>query len=240
MELKRMDCFLLKALYLLVFGIIATQALNRENLTSLLFLLTFPITVLLWLRSVRQTIKGLDLLMLLTAALACICVLVDLWVHRAVPSFSYLRKGIIFVMTLLFLQTAYRFRANQELMRFVNRTVDILTVFLIVMYLSMYSQMHVLNGRVTRYLTFRMGNPNLTGLFLACMYMLELYRLFTPEKWYWKLIHIGLAAFLALFVLESQSRNSLLVLVLFTLMCTWLILRGGKRKQTQFTFCGSI
>jgi len=113
----------------------------------------------------------------------------------------------------------------------VNRTVDILTVFLIVMFVGMYSQMHILNGRVTGYLTFRIGNPNLTGLFLVCLYMLELYRLFLPEKWFWKLIHIGLAAALAFFVVESQSRNSFLVLILFTVVCSWLMLRGGKRMR---------
>jgi hypothetical protein len=78
MEIRKMDALLLKMLILCAAGIVVTQVLNRDSLTSALFLATFPLTVLLWLRSVRKTMTGMDLLVLLTAALATVSVLLDI------------------------------------------------------------------------------------------------------------------------------------------------------------------
>ena len=236
MELKRIDYFLLKVLYLAAVGIVVMQTLGQSGLTSYLFTLTFPVTLLLWMRTVRKTASSMDLLVLAILALAAVSVLLDACIHDANLSFSYIRKCMMFVMTLLFLQTAYRVRINENLVRFINRLVDLLAVFLIFTYFTQYAQSHYLNGRLSNYLTFRIGNPNLTGLFLACLYMLELYRLFTPEKWYWKLLHVVMAGFLAFFIMDSQSRNSLLVMVLFTLVCAWLVFRGKKKMRISRGF----
>jgi hypothetical protein len=107
--------------------------------------------------------------------------------------------------------------------------VDLITIFLMFMYFTQYTRMHLLEGRVNVCLTFRFSNPNLTALFLICLYMLKMYRLFTPDKWYVKIYHILLSLMLAWFVVETQSRNCLLVMLLFTLISARLIFRG-KRK----------
>lgn len=239
MELRQTDTFLFKVLYLAAGGIIVTQVLDLSSLSSMLLVAIFLLTVLLWLRSVRQTLTTADMMVLIIAAVAFINVLINATLTNTSLSFSYIKKVILFVMTLMFLQTAYRMRSDRSMIRFVNGIVDCLTVFLIAMYFLQYSQMHVLNGYVTRYLTFRFSNPNLTGLFLTCMYMLEMYRLFSPEKWYWKLLHIILAIVLVLFIVESQSRNCLLVISLYTLACVWLLFRS--RRRLHFTkFWASI
>lgn len=235
MRLKRIDVRLLKLLFLLAAGIIVCQALGQGSLTSLLFYMTFPVTVLLWLRTVRKTITGMDLMMIAAIVLAVISVLLDAGRNHTNPSFSYIRKVCIFSMTLLFLQTVYRLRIDSEMVGFINKTVDFLTVFLIVMYFTRTTEMYILNGNISAYLTFRIGNPNLTGLFLTCLYMLELYRIFTPEKWYWKLIHVSMAACLILFVFLTQSRNCLIAIVLFTLMTVWLIFRGRRNLRIRRT-----
>lgn len=226
MKTEILDLRLFKALYLIVAGIVVTQILDLDRMTSGLFLLTFPMTVVLWLRSVRKTVTGSDLLMLGTAALAAVSVLIDSSVTGADLNFDYLKKMIMFTMTLLFLQTAHRTRIDKNFKEFINRLVDILTLFFILMYFARFTQMHMLNGRVTVYLTFRFTNPNLTGLFLMCLYMLQVYRLFTPARWYQKLVHIAMAVMIALFVFQTQSRNCLLALVLFTGASAWLIFRG--------------
>ena len=228
MKLKRIDVILLKLLFLLAAGIIVFQALGRSSLTSMLFYMTFPVTVLLWLRTVRKTITGMDLIMIATIILSVISILVDAGRYNAGLNFSYIRKVIIFSMTMLFLQTAYRLQIDEKMVDFINKTVDFLTVFLMLMYFLYASQMFLLGGLVSAYLTFQIGNPNLTGLFLTCFYMLELYRIFTPERWYWKLLHVLMAVCLIVFAFMTQSRNCLMVIVLFTLITVWLIFRGRR------------
>ena len=231
MEMKQLDILFLKTLLLCTAGIIMTQVLGLDDLTSLLFLLTFPLTVLLWMRSVRKTMTGKDLLMLLTSMLAFVNVMLDLGRAGGTLTFSYIKKLIMFTMTLMFLQTAHRIRVKEDMARFIDRIVDFLTVFLIFMYFADNSSMHLLNGMITRYLTFRFSNPNTTGLFLISLYMLELYRLFARERWYLKLIHIIMACFLGWFVLGTESRNCLLVLLMFTAACFWLEFRSRRKLR---------
>lgn len=225
---SKLDTLLFKSLYILAAGVVAAQTMGFEDLTSLLFLLTFPLTVLLWLRSIRKVVTGMDLLVIGIAALTVLNVLINASLTNTSPSFSYIKKAIMFVTTLLFLQTMHRIRFDWDIIRFSSLIVDILTVFLIGMYFIQGTQVFMLNGRISRYLTFRFSNPNLTGMVLTCLYMLELYRLFAPEKWYLKLLHIMMAAFLALFIMQTQSRNCLGVLALFTVVCAVLVFRGRK------------
>ena len=177
----------------------------------------------------------MDLIMMGTIMLACISVLLDAGIHNASLSFSYIRKVIIFGMTLLFFQTAYRMRVDEEIVTFVNGVIDFLTVFLIVMFFFGGGRMYHIYGRMSNYLTFSIGNPNLTGMYLACLYMLELYRIFSVEKWYWKWIHIFMSVFLVIFAFETQSRNSILAIILFTAVTVFLIFRGKKNLRISKT-----
>ena len=233
MELKQADKFLFKTLYFSVAGVIIFQALDISRLTSILFTLTFPLTVLLWLRSVRKKISMLDILTLITSVASIVFVLLNAMVQNADLNLSYMRKAIMFVMALLFLQTSYRMRVERSMITFVNGVVDFLTLFLIAIYFVRNEQMHMFHDRVSMYLTFGFENPNATGMFLSCLYMLELYRLFSPERWYIKILHIVMAVFMALFVLETQARNSLLIIVLFTIVCALLIFRGRKNMRMK-------
>lgn len=231
MKLNKIDLWLFKVLYLSVAGIIVTQVLNIDSATSFFYLLTFPLTIFLWLRSVRKTVTGTDLLMLGTVALAVIHVFLDSSISNADINFEYLKKLIIFIMTLLFFQTANRVCAGEELARFINRMVDVLTIYLIIMYIMRFPQMYIFNNRVSSYLTFRFTNPNLTCLFLVCFYMMQVYRLFTPDIWHRKVKHILMAMMLAWFIICTRSRNGLLVLVLFTAVSAWLIFKGKRNLR---------
>ena len=228
MELRRIDSFCLKLLFLAEAGIIITQVLNLETLTSALFLLTFPLTVLLWIRTVRTTVSETDMVVIVTCVLAVVSVLLNAAQANAQMSFDYLKKLIMFVMTLLFFQTAYRVRADEKVCAFILRVMDLVVLFLILMYFLQYRQMHMLNGRRTLYLTFGFSNPNLTALFLQCIYMLKMRRLFEKGTWYVKLWHILQQAILAWFVVETQSRNGLLVMAVYTVSAVWLIFRSRR------------
>lgn len=238
MELRKIDTLLFKMLYLAEAGIVVTQVLARSSLTSTLFLLTFPLTVLLWFSAIRRTVAETDIIMIIAAVLAVVGVLLNAAAANANIGFPYLKKMIMFIMSLLFLQTSYRMRISEELAVFINRIVDAVTLFLIGMYFLQYPQMHLFHGRVTVYLTFRFTNPNLTAMFLICLYMLKMHRLFSRSKWYVKLYHIVTSLFLAWFVVETYARNCLLVLVLYTVVTSWMTLRGWKDMRVSRGWAG--
>lgn len=223
MEQEKLDIWLFKLLLLMAGGIIVTQVLGLESITSYMFLLTFPLTVVLWLRTVRRTLTVWDLLILLTAGVAAGNVLANTLITGTQPSFSYFKKLIMFVMTLLYLQTCSRMNVHGKVVKFFRCTVELLILYLIVAYVVLDERTYLIGNRISAYLTFRFSNPNLTGLFLACLYMLEFPRLFEKDKWIKKLYRIGLLAALLVFVVLTKSRNSLIITLLFTAGCIVLM-----------------
>lgn len=228
---QKLDTRLFKLLFFVTAGIVVTQTMGQDTLTSYLFLLTFPLTVVLWLRSVRRSLTMLDLLMVATVAVAVLSVMINAAATTTMPGFSYIKKLIMFAMTLMYLQTCYRLRVERSVIKMLFIMADVLTLYFAFLFVTQPTTTYLLNGRLSAYLTFRFSNPNLTALFLSCLYMLELYRLFTPEKVGWKLLHILFALLLATFIVLTQSRNVMLILVMFTAVCVGMILRRKKRLR---------
>lgn len=228
---QKIDTGLFKLLILVTVGIVVTQTLGKDNLTSYLFLLTFPLTVVLWMRSIRKSLTMLDLMVIATVAVAVLSVMINAAATTTMPGFSYIKKLIMFTMTLMYLQTCYRMKVERSVITLLFRMADLLTLYFVFLFVTQPAAAYLLNGRISAYLTFRFSNPNLTALFMSCLYMLELYRLFTPEKLGWKLLHIFLALVLATFIVLTQSRNVILILVLFTAVCLGMILRRKKRLR---------
>ena len=228
---QKIDTILFKLLFLVTAGIVVAQTMGQDSLTSYLFLLTFPLTVVLWLRSVRRSLTMLDLIMVTTVAIAVLSVMINAAATTTMPGFSYIKKLIMFAMTLMYLQTCYRLRVERSVIKMLFIMADVLTLYFTFLFVTQPTTTYLLNGRLSAYLTFRFSNPNLTALFLSCLYMLELYRLFTPEKLGWKLLHILFALLLATFIVLTQSRNVMLILVMFTAVCVGMILRRKKRLR---------
>lgn len=230
MELRMIDKVLLKTLYLLVGIIIVAQVLGMPTVVSYMFYLTFPFAGLIWIRTIRSKLTTTDIIMVVIAAMTVINVLLNAGITDSSFSFSYFRKLIMFITTLLFLQASFKIKIDDNLSGFFIKISDYLVLFLIVSYFVFGDRMYILNGRVTKYLTFGFDNPNLTGLFLTCLYVFELYRLFSPEKWRKKVLHIFMALLVAFFVMETQSRNSLIVLMVITVSGAFLSFH--KRRAT--------
>ena len=64
MRMKKIDVLLFQVLFLLVTGIVVSRVVGLKSISSLLFLATFPVTVLLWLSSLSEGLNKTDWLML--------------------------------------------------------------------------------------------------------------------------------------------------------------------------------
>lgn len=228
MKPERVDSILLKLLYLDAAAIVVAQTLGLDALVSALFTLTFPLTVLLWLRSVREKLTVLDLLALLTVFLAAVSVLLDALGAGAVLTVSYGKKLVMFAMTLLLFQAMYRFDGSADVAGLVKGLGDILTLWFLGMYLLQRERMFYIGGRLSGYLTFGFTNPNLAAMVLSCLYMLQGCRLFGTERKR-RAVHLGLAAVLMFFLWQTRSRNCLLAAAVFT--AGWVLLAFCKGKR---------
>lgn len=231
MKPERMDRALLKMLYLDAAAIVMVQTLGLDDLVSALFTLTFPLTVLLWLRAVREKLTVFDLLVLLTAGLSAVNVLLDALGSGAGLHLAYGKKLVMFLMTLLFFGAAYRFESSDDLARLVKGAGNILALWLLGVYVFRGERMFYIGERLSGYLTFGFTNPNLTAMVLSCLYMLQISQLFEPSEWRKKAVHLALAAVLAYFLWETRSRNCMLAMAVFTAGCILLGLRREKTMQ---------
>lgn len=227
------DTLLIKLQLLTLAGIVVTQTLGRTDLSSMLFTLTFVLTVALWLVTAAGTISTCDLLVLLILIASGISVAVNGLVTSTVVSPSYFKKLIMFWATILFFGAMGKHRPEREEIRFLFRWNSSLTCFLIGMYFARNGQMHLLNGFVTGYLTFRFTNPNLTAVFLSAMCMIELIRCAASGKRMQRLWHTLLAGVLLLFVMETRARNAQLLLAFFLLIYLFLQLFTRAKPQMR-------
>ncbi len=211
MNADRQNQTLLKILYLDAGLTVLAQVSGQNLLVSLLFALTFPLTGLLWLSTVRESLTQEDLLLLVTEGESLAAVLTAGLLSGGELSISAIKKWVIFSMTLLFFQAAHRLRPAQSTVRLIQTVTDGLTLLLLGAF--------VLGEGSSAYLTLGFQNPNLAGLFLTCLYLLRLGRI---QGKFWP-IHGIFALILGFLILKTQSRNCILVGGAYTLY--WLFRR---------------
>ena len=207
--------FIIRLLYMVAAGIIVAQTLGFRSLSSLLFTGTFFLVVVFWFVVTQRKITKLNMLGLLIVVIAMLCVLLNAMFTNTILSFGYVKKVIMFASSILFFAAASESNIDDANKLFLNRTVNFLTCFMIMMYFVQSSAMHTLYGRVTKYLVFRFTNPNLTALFLTCILFYKIVSLFQSKNKINKVFDFMLVAFLVKFVIETKSRNCLLVMALF-------------------------
>ena len=151
-----------------------------------------------------------------TVVLAAICVLLDVWRSGGTLTSDYPKKLIMFSMTVIFLCAANRVRPGAQLPRFLQLVVDGLTVLMTVMMLLDYDRMHLIDGKVTRYLTLGFANPNHLALFVTCMYMLTFCALLKKQGIKQRYFRVAVLTAQIFILLGSRSRNGLMISGLFT------------------------
>ncbi len=169
--MRRAKIVLLRLDYLLGTAIIICQILYIRQMVSILFYLSFLVSIALWICTTTESLDKLDRLTIAIIMLALIHVAINAAITDAVFSFEYLKKYIMFCCSMVFLSAIRRISLDRGTFRFLEVLFLIVGIFMLFMFFFRNQQMHLLNGRYTRYLTFRFNNPNLTALFLACMTM---------------------------------------------------------------------
>lgn len=222
MKLKQIDKILFYALYGAVAAVVITQVMGLDKITSIFFALTFPLTAVLWLRTVLNGITKLDIFVVAIAVIACFNVFLNWLIFGGNLSFGYLKKLIMFIMTLLFFQVANRYFIGKDVLRILYGLVDLMTVVMFLAYILFTDKMHTVDEYVSPNLNLNFSNPNLAGLFLACMYMLVICRFFDTKNWKEQIFCGVIAALQLWLLLETRARNSQLVVLLVTAVCIWL------------------
>ncbi len=206
---------IIKYLYCTELGIILTQVLQLDKLTSILFALTFVIVAFLWLKVSMKKITGLNKLGIAVIVISAYGVLMNAVVTGTPLSVSYIKKAVIFSFSILFFVCADSITINEENKNMIKKTVPYLSCFLIVMYVLFRDTMFYYYKFASRYLTFHFSNPNLVSIFLICMAIYMFIHTLAEQDKRKKIFYAVLTLVLSWFVVRTRSRTSLLVLILF-------------------------
>lgn len=220
MPITKWESGILKALFALEGLLIALQLAGLDAWVSGLFTLTFPLVALLWLCSIRKTIRLADIGVFLTVTLAAVCVLIDCGRSGGDFRWAYGKKLIMFGATVLFFSAMDRLQVDRKLADYLGGLTDLLALLFVGRYLFAGAT-HP--GTEAAYLSFGFTNPNLATLFLSQMAVLQLLR--AGEKR--KLLHSLLAVCLLYFVVRAGSRNAMLALAIS------VIAYGCLRKRRE-------
>lgn len=215
MSLHLIRQHLIRLDYLLAMLIILSQVLGYESYTSPLFYMTFVVTMILWVCTAGEDFTKLDLFTLIIVVVAFLAVLVNGIAAGAVFSFSYLKKYIMFVCTLLLFAAAGRVGADATTRSLLIVMQLLVTLGLAFAYLTKKNSAYTYNGQVTSYLTFHFTNPQLTALFLSCITMFLILSTVREQMWFLKILSAGAACVNLFFLSETQCRTALVAVAIF-------------------------
>ena len=229
MKQKKYEFCLMQGLVTCVAIIILARMLNLSAVASAMFYMTFPLTVALWIATMHRGVSKLDYLAVITTVLAAVCVLLDLWRSEGALFGAYPKKVAMFATTLIFLSAANRCRLDDKLVEYTQVLIDVLTVMMGLMLMLSHDRMHMIGGKVSRYITLGFSNPNSLSLFVTCMYMLTFCTLCKKQSHKERNFHIAVLTAQIFILLGTHCRTGQMVTLLFT-GCALCVLYRQKIK----------
>lgn len=132
---------------------------------------------------------------------------------------------------------ADKLRVDADTGRWISRVMALSSAVLVAMYFWKGRELYEIHGRISNYLTFHFTNPNLTGLFLFCLAVYQFADALYGRDRKLQIVHGVLFAFLAYFIWKTQSRNALLVLIVFLVLAVVLFLHKKQTVAVGKGFC---
>ncbi len=220
---------LIKALILMAYGIVFFQCLKMEAMISLLLAMICVLTALLWVHTMIYSVSMNDILIAVIVLISFINVFISSRSMHLRLSFSSLRKLILFFMTLINMNNMLKADMNDgSIRKLILTTNTALILFLNFIYFKDGTRTYELNGIKSSYLTFYFTNPNLIGLFLGSVIMIENGHLFNSSPRYEKAFHVVLILSVLRFITMTESRNILLTTIIYFFLIFFLVLAGRR------------
>jgi len=222
-----------KVLFLLANLICVLNVFQLQAAVSLSYTFVFPLVVLLFVMTFPEGKRKNDVILLLiivVSALSSVCI--SLLLAETSVGITDLKKFIIFVITLAFFFSANRMKIDQKTISFIEISITIVSVILILLYFWKSDELYVQNLLGMRFLTFHFDNPNFAAMYLFVYAMFNSILAEKQKKLILKLLHLILALFMFYFVFRTLSRNVLLTGALFFI--AFVVFKFFKKIQLTY------
>lgn len=201
-----------------------SQVFGISGIVSIAFYSTFIASFALWVCTMTEKIDSIDILAITTMVLAAVNVCVDGILEYCSFSFEYIKKLIIFCCSLAFFSASRKIIVPKLFFKTVRFLFMLIGAVYVLMFFARNSQMHILGGSYSSYLTFRFTNPNLAALFLSGMIMYLLSSMTKTVKLdLMEILCFVIMAFEIAFIIQTKSRNVILPMLLFAAGLIWCV-----------------
>jgi O-antigen ligase len=133
-----------------------------------------------------------------------------------------LKKTLIFLMTIAFLFVSNNLQLDKKTKMFIEITIVISSIFIMTLYFVKHNEIYNYTNLGVKYLYFNFSNPNFTSMYMLVYGMYNLILSWNFKKRMLKILCFGLAIFMFFSVLETLSRNTILIGILFWVMFCYI------------------
>lgn len=194
---------------------------EHSGVVSALFKVSFIILLVLFLASIPKKANTFFALAAGIMIMALINVAIS-WTRNSVPlTFDSLENYFIFCATIICIYLSVEIEISEKYRQ--------LLLGLCVMISALFPLAALLIDFVVEpYFTMNFSNPNLTGMFLAQAVFYAAIGIASVKKPIGKLLCIVLAVTNVVLLFWTEARNSILSVVLFSLLLIWLLTKNKK------------
>lgn len=200
---------------------------QKDSVVSVCFYTSFFVIFYLFARYSSSSVRHFSKELLFIIALSIINVVINqLVAGSGIIGFDYFKKVIMFLTTVIFFYyVSYDANISEKIKdRIVIIVLGIAALYSL-LYITNRQQCMLFHERVSKYLTFGMTNPNLTGIYMLCIEAYCVIAIFRFGKLVAKAIALLLSVAMAYFLFLTNARNAMIALVLFYVLAVVMIVR---------------
>lgn len=213
--------------YFLCVVICVACVFQKDSVVSVCFYTSFFVIFYLFARYSSSSVRHFSKELLFIISLSIINVVINqLVAGSGIIGVDYFKKVIMFLTTVIFFYyVSYDANISEKIKDRILIIVLGIAALYSLLYITNRQQCMLFHERVSKYLTFGMTNPNLTGIYMLCIEVYCVIAIFKFENWMARLIAVVLAGTSAYFLFLTNARNALIALVLFYIMAAIMCIR---------------
>lgn len=183
---------------------------NKPSIASLFFYVSF---ILLIFQIIKRPLVGNTGKVLL---IIVILTFINVFINSIISgygqfSFAYLKKYLIFISTLIFMQLIAQTSINNKQYKFILKIGAATGIFFIVAYYIF--NIRTFTGIDKHYLTMNFSNPNLLAMWLLMFIMYIFFAFINTKKTIYRIVLFGEFLALGNLMIQTQSRTAQICLI---------------------------
>lgn len=238
-KIEKINYAIIKLLLYMFMLILVFVVIDKSRISSIIFNCSYIMVFILGLINFKK--RKINILTAFIIILTIINVFLNLILNNYIINFNILKKMIIFVCTIIYFNTLIKVKIDKNKMKKHIKIINnILIVFLIFMYIFNYNKMFILNNITSDYLCFNFDNPNITAIFLLTLTIFEISFLVDEKKKKIKCVFLVAILFLVYFIIKTQSRNCLIILLLYVILLLYKTKINGNKFSNKIVLLISV